>query len=170
MPQFKELRLASFINTHSKLHKYSQQADSHREAEVITGTCISLCILCRLLCLMSMSVKTPRSLSYGEKLYPPNPLSTRHAVRHQWTGSSSTNGIGGILHKGSFKTVLSSWYSVKVSCSLAIGWYTFQLTKTINVKLLRVVDDYHNAEYGVALIQCYNYLLSMSHIYDTRCS
>jgi len=52
-----------------------------------------------------------------------------------------------------FITVLSSLYSVKVSCSLAIGSYAFQLTKTkLNVKLLRVVDDYHNAEYGVALI------------------
>ena len=49
--------------------------------------------------------------------------------------------------RSSFMTVLFSWYSVKVSCSLAIGWYTFQSTKTIlNVKLLRVIDDYHNAE------------------------
>jgi len=76
----------------------------------------------------------------------------RHAFRHQWTGSSSTNGIGGIFHKEVFVTVLSSWYSVKVSCSLAIGGYTFQSTKTkLNVKLLRVVDNYHNAEYGVVL-------------------
>src|SRR6218665_2571458 len=60
--------------------------------------------------------------------------------------------FGGILHKKLFITVLSSWHSVKVSCSLAIGWYTFQSTKTkLNVKLLRGVDDYHNAEYGMAL-------------------
>jgi len=112
-------------------------------------TCISLCILCHLLCLMSIKHQG----RYGEKLYTPNPLSTRHAVRHQWTGNSSTNGIGGILHKELFITVLSSWYSAGVSCSLAIGWYTFQSTKTkLNVKLLRVVDDYHNAEYGMALI------------------
>src|SRR6218665_278761 len=67
--------------------------------------------------------------------------------RHQWTKSSLTNGIGGILHKELSITVSSSWYSVKVSCSLAIGWYAFKL----NVKLLRVTDGYNNAEYGVAL-------------------
>jgi len=63
------------------------------------------------------------------------------------------HGIGGIFHKVLFITVLSSCCSVKVSCSLAIVWYTFQSTKTkLNVKLLRVVDNYHNAEYGVSLI------------------
>ena len=98
-------------------------------------------------------VSETTKVRYGKKLYPPNPLSTRHAVRHQWTGSSSTNGIGEILHKELFITGLSSWYSVKVSCSLVILWYTFQSTKTkLNVKLIRVVDDYHNAEYGMALI------------------
>ena len=109
---------------------------------------------------------------YGEKLYPP--ISSIHdALRHQWTGSSSTNGVGGIFLKEFFITVWSSWYSVKASCSLAIGGCTctFQSTKTkLNVKLLNVVDDYRNAEFGVAVIYSYNYLHSMSPINDTRCN
>ena len=69
-------------------------------------------------------------------------FSIHEADRHQWTGTN--NGIGGIFHRKLYTTVLSSWYSVKASCSLAIGRYTFQSTKTkLNGKLLKVVDGYH---------------------------
>src|SRR6218665_392734 len=36
------------------------------------------------------------------KTVPPNTLSTRHVVRHQWTESSSTDCIGDIFHKELF--------------------------------------------------------------------
>ena len=88
------------------------------------------------------------------RAYPPNPLFMRqldtsgHDV--PWP---LTNDTGGIFHKERFIIVQSSWYSVKAYCSRAIGRYIFPSTKTkLNVKLLKVVDDYHNAEYGVVLI------------------
>src|SRR6218665_2566377 len=113
MLPFKELRIAQLHN--SLLRACYQRSSSHHWYMYFSLHIVSLAMFDEH---VSENTEVAMVKNCTHLILYPRGM---HAVRHQWTGSSSTNGIGGILQKERFLTVLSSWYSVKVSCSLAIG-------------------------------------------------
>src|SRR6218665_1678016 len=101
----------------------------------------------RFLCLMSMSATTPRSLYIVKNcahliLYSGQEVPRPTALEAYFTRSS-------LLLQFDLLGTLP-----KPPARWPLDGYPFQSTKTkLNVKLLKVVDGYHNADCDVAVIQ-----------------